>query len=348
MINTPLSRRDFLKLGALSISSLAFNPFPPPEEGIQYYSREIGRVARDQISVYTQPNDKSTILFQRFQDEVMNIYYSVKPPTGPEWNPIWYRVWGGYVHSKYVQRVKMQWNIPMSSIPRGHQLCEVTVPYTDSYIYSKYGGWEKKLRLYYLTTHWVTAIEEGPDKTAWYRVYDELEYQYYVPATHLRLIPDEELTPTSPEVPAYKKRIEVLLATQKLIAYEGEKVVLDVKISSGIPSGSNPPDGTNTPKGTWEIYSKMPSKHMGDGNLTSDLKAYELTGVPWTSFFHTTGVAFHGAYWHDNFGVPMSHGCVNMRPEDAKWLFRWTTPVWSPNDEMFWEKRGYGTRVEVI
>jgi hypothetical protein len=44
----------------------------------------------------------------------------------------------------------------------------------------------------------------------------------------------------------------------------------------------------------------------------------------------------------------MSHGCVNMRPADAKWLFRWTTPVWSNSDERFWEKRGFGTAVHVI
>jgi hypothetical protein len=44
----------------------------------------------------------------------------------------------------------------------------------------------------------------------------------------------------------------------------------------------------------------------------------------------------------------MSHGCVNMRPTDAKWLFRWTTPVWSNTDDMYWEKRGFGTAVHVI
>ncbi len=72
---------------------------------------------------------------------------------------------------------------------------------------------------------------------------------------------------------------------------------------------------------------------MGDGNLTSDIEAYELPGVPWTSFFEPeTGVAFHGTYWHNNFGIPMSHGCVNMRTHEAKWLFRWATPVSSPTD----------------
>jgi lipoprotein-anchoring transpeptidase ErfK/SrfK len=87
---------------------------------------------------------------------------------------------------------------------------------------------------------------------------------------------------------------------------------------------------------------------MGNGVLTGAPDVYTLPGVPWTVFFHNSGVAFHGAYWHNNFGVPMSHGCVNMRPADAKWLFRWTTPLWSNEDERYWEKRGYGTAVHVI
>jgi len=88
----------------------------------------------------------------------------------------------------------------------------------------------------------------------------------------------------------------------------------------------------------------MPSKHMGDGKLTDDIFAYELPGVPWVCFFHETGVAFHGTYWHHNFGRKMSHGCINMHTEEAKWLYRWTTPVASPYE---WEKKGYGTRVIV-
>ena len=85
---------------------------------------------------------------------------------------------------------------------------------------------------------------------------------------------------------------------------------------------------------------------MGQGRLTDNLADNTLLGVPWTAFFHVTGVAFHGTYWHDNFGSPMSHGCINMRNEEAKWLFRWTSPVNEPNS---WEVRArLGTAVEVI
>ena len=101
---------------------------------------------------------------------------------------------------------------------------------------------------------------------------------------------------------------------------------------------------TATPKGRFNIRVKMPSKHMGDGNLTDDITAYELPGVPWNCFFHETGVATHGTYWHQNYGRKMSHGCVNMTPDEAKWLFRWTMPE---STEEIWEQRGFGTPVYV-
>lgn len=345
------SRRDFLKLGAVSLSGLAFNPFPPPQDEYENPTEKIGRIARTTSeSVYKEPNDNSQILFQRYRDELVNIYYEVTPPTGPEWNPLWYRVWGGYLHSKYIQVTKIRLNPVASSLPsRGYQLCEVTVPFTQIYRYTRERGWQAKNRLYYETTHWVRGIDEGPDGEAWYRLYDEgAEVEYHAPAQHLRLIPDEEISPLSPDVPAHLKRIEISLQRQTVTAYEDDQVVFDTKVSTGIP-GKDPPEGTNTPRGRWNIYSKMPTKHMGDIILTGAPDVYTLPGVPWTAFFQNTGVAFHGAYWHNNFGVPMSHGCVNMRPADAKWIFRWSTPVWPPpeDDARFWERTGHGTLVIV-
>jgi lipoprotein-anchoring transpeptidase ErfK/SrfK len=85
-------------------------------------------------------------------------------------------------------------------------------------------------------------------------------------------------------------------------------------------------------------------RHMGDGHITPDLEAYELPGVPWVSFFHETGVGFHGTYWHTDFGTPRSHGCINMRTEDARWLYRWTTPAADLADRL---TLGHGTTVIV-
>jgi hypothetical protein len=81
---------------------------------------------------------------------------------------------------------------------------------------------------------------------------------------------------------------------------------------------------------------------MGDGRLTGALDAYELPGVPWTMAFHEDGYALHGSYWHNNYGRQMSHGCVNMRNQDALWLFRWSEPVYETQD---WYVSGLGTLV---
>jgi hypothetical protein len=202
--------------------------------------------------------------------------------------------------------------------------------------------------VYFQSVHWVTDIVSGPDARPWYELTDELLHvRYYVPAEHIRLISELEYAPLSTGVPPEDKKIFVSLSEQTLSAFEGEQLVYRTSISSGIPSRELPDNGipTDTPVGSFRIASKMPSKHMGEGELTSDYQAYELLGVPWNCFFVSTGVAFHGTFWHDNFGTRMSHGCVNMRNCDALWLFRWTTPVHNAGE---WFVRGNGTRVQII
>jgi hypothetical protein len=346
-----LSRRDFLKIGGLSLGTLAFTPFVPRESDQDY--GDIGRVTINEVDVYAEPRDGSQIVGKRYRDQLVHIYYELEPEDAPLfYNKLWYRVWGGYIHSSYLQRVQIKYNTAISEIPEIGQLAEVTVPYSQSYTYSNSRGWQLEYRLYYETTHWITGVDQGPDGTAWYQVTDELQpWSYWVPSSHLRTISEEELAPISPEIPLNEKRIEVDRRLQSLTAYEGEQLVFQTRVSTGIPSSRPTSNGipTETPEGSFNIYSKMPSKHMGDGDLMMgdlNLDAYELVGVPWTMFFHRldTGYALHGTYWHNNFGWQMSHGCVNMRNEDAKWLFRWTTPTNYPTEV---EKTGFGTMVRI-
>jgi hypothetical protein len=342
------NRRDFLKYSALGLGSLAFRPFfgqgEDPDNG------NIARVAIRSVSVYSKPNDESKILYQRTRDELINIYDEVISPDGPGWNPVWYKVWGGYMHRGYLQKVKIHLNPVADKIPekRG-QLAEVTVPLTQTMRYLPYkGGWDPVYRLYYGSTHWVKGIDEGPDGTPWYRLHDELtEVEYHAPAVHFRLVPPEEFAPLSPEIDPWRKHIEVSISQQTMRAFENNKLVVESKVSTGIPDRRTDPNiiSTDTPTGEFHVYSKMPSKHMGNGEVTSDLDAYELPGVPWTTFFAENGVALHGTYWHTNFGMTMSHGCVNLPTDIAKWVFRWTTPVTAPDT---WEQTGYGTRVLVF
>jgi hypothetical protein len=86
----------------------------------------------------------------------------------------------------------------------------------------------------------------------------------------------------------------------------------------------------------------------GTVNLFADADNYVLPGVPWTCFFTREGHAFHGTYWHDNFGTPMSHGCINMRTSEARWLFRWAGPPHT-TQKLSTEKlfRGKGTAVKI-
>lgn len=354
-MNKPLERRDFLKIAGLAIGSLAFTPaFNEP--GDQDYGRMTRVTIRD-IDVRDEPRDGAQIVGKRLRDQLVQIYYDLEPPDAPAfYNKLWYRVWGGYVHSAYLQIVEVNRHQPASQISEGGQLIELTVPYTSAYQYNTWDGWFpwRGSRLYYSTTHWATGIDEGPDGKAWYQITSELSKTevYYAPADHFRLISMDEITPISPEIYPSDKRIEVSIPDQTLRAFEKEREVFTTKISSGIP-GRNL-DGqlpTATPLGRFNIYSKLPNKHMGSitGNPDSS-EGFSLPGVPWTCFFATPGgYAFHGTYWHNNFGLQMSHGCVNMSNEDAKWLFRWTTPYFSeeiesPDD---WEKTGLGTRVDI-
>jgi hypothetical protein len=344
-----VSRRDFLKLWALGFGSLAVEPLRPqlpPEEGGDLHG--IGRVTISAIGVYQEPDFKSQRLRWLSRDSIVPLYGAVISDHGYAPNRRWYNVGDGYAHSAYLQRVeKTTLNRPANSIPAAGILGEVTVPFTQSLKPLRNSTWQALYRLYFGSVYWITDLIGGPDGEAWYELTDDrLHIPYCVPAAHLRPISIEEIRPISPQLPAEEKRIEVNLTEQTVYAFEEDRLVFQAPISSGVYT-ENPLNGipTETPAGNFHIAMKSPSRHMGDGDLTSSLDAYELPGVPWVSLFHSIGVGFHGTYWHDNFGSPMSHGCVNMRNEDAKWLYRWTTPAIGYSE---WYKSGWGTLVKVL
>lgn len=338
-----LSRRDFLKVTGLSICGLALTP-PPPYAG--YTPMGIGRVAADWIGLYSEPTFRSRRLTTLPRDALLTLLTRETSDEGPSYNPLWY--WGpdGYMHSGNLQLVRWNPQEPLLRIPEEGALFEVCVPFTRSYREPDPMS-DPLYRLYFESTAWVEAVVVGVDGRRWYRVMDDrLRVRYHVRAEHLRRISPEELAPISPDIPHRAKRIEVSLARQELLAYENDRVVLRTRVSSGIPSRGPTANGipTTTPSGTFYVEVKTPVRHMGDGYLTADLDAYELPGVPWVSFFHTTGVGFHGTYWHNDFGRPRSHGCVNMRTEEAKWLYRWTKPTSEPDRLLI---TGHGTLVIV-
>jgi lipoprotein-anchoring transpeptidase ErfK/SrfK len=118
-------------------------------------------------------------------------------------------------------------------------------------------------------------------------------------------------------VPRRARWIHVRLSEQTLVAYEGERPVFATLVATGKA-------GWETPTGAFRIYAKHVSTTM-DGLAGSD-EVYSIEDVPWTMYFQGS-YALHAAFWHDRFGAVRSHGCVNLAPADAQWLFRWTTPV---------------------
>jgi hypothetical protein len=351
-MNHSLSRRDFLKLSALSLGTLAFRPFPglAPERDLSE-SRPVGivRITVADTDVFIDPDANSAIVRKFERDQLVTILEEIRDPEAMANAPLWYRVRDGYLFSMYTQRVdNRRMNPPEPWIHEEGSLGEITVPFTRAYLNNPLYGWHPVYRLYYESVHWITGVDAGPDgQPGWYQISDESDdnLKYYVPGAHVRLIPAKELTPISPDIPLEQKKVVVSLKDQVLTAYEAGEVVMHTLISSGIP-GIGGPNGipSATPMGRFNIRVKMPSKHMGDGRVTDIIEAYELPGVPWVSFFTETGVAFHGTYWHHNYGRRMSHGCINMTTAEAKWLYRWL----SPETEFFeWEKRGYGSQVIV-
>ncbi len=343
-MGSTLSRRDFLKLAAASASGLAFRP-PPPD--LSFDGEGLMRVATSWIGLYAEPSFRARRLARLERDQLVTVLKRELSGEGPTYNPLWVQLAGGYAHSGHLQPVRWLPQTPRSRIKQSGELFEVSVPFTRSYREPSPAA-EPLYRLYYQSTAWVEDVGLGEDGRSWYRLVDDLlKVRYFVRAEHLRWIPPEELKPVSPEIPLHRKRLEVSLARQELLAYEEDRLMLRTSISTGImdpkPRGNGIP--TMTPRGRFYVDKKMPLRHMGDGQLTADLEAYELPGVPWVSFFHFWGVAFHGTYWHSNYGTPMSHGCVNMRPEEAKWLYRWTLPA-VEHDRIL--HIGHGTTVDVV
>lgn len=108
--------------------------------------------------------------------------------------------------------------------------------------------------------------------------------------------------------------IDVNLSTQVLIAYEGDQIVYSSVISSG--TSDHP-----TVTGQFRIWLRYQSQTMDGTRLGYD---YYLENVPYVMYFFED-YAIHGTYWHNNFGTPMSHGCVNMNTTDANWLYNWAS-----------------------
>ena len=338
----PLSRRDFIKLAGagtlgfvlaeMGLDGVLAQGTPPSSEG---------RIVYSGISLYDQPsiNARSLKVFNR--DEVVPISEVVTGLDVGAYNPNWYRIGSdGYAYSGYVQPVETKYNRPVLDIVPTGRLAEVTVPYSDVYRIADSRG-DRGYRLYYSSVHWVTGISMNrEEKSIWYEIYDDLlQASYFGRVQDFRIISPDELAPISPDVPNDQKKILIDLDSQTVAAYEGDNNVLTARCASGTK-------GTNTPLGTYYTYHKGPSIHMTDGD-DKEPGNYDLPGVPWVTFFTGEGHSFHGTYWHNDYGSPRSHGCINLLPQEAKWIYLWTNPV-VPPDTHYLHLPGQGTAIEIV
>lgn len=133
--------------------------------------------------------------------------------------------------------------------------------------------------------------------------------------------PPDDLDESSP---AAAKWIDVDLDEQVAVAYEGRRPVYATLVASGNPKWP-------TPAGVYRIWLKFDETDM-NGQM-GDEQAYSVATVPWTMFF-ARDLAFHAAYWHDRFGEARSHGCINVSPRDARWLWEWASPDVPPGWSM--------------
>ncbi len=270
----PLSRREFLKLSAAGFFGLWLAAWRSEGAKAAAAPRGMqGRVAYSRVYFYDVPSVRGREMGSAARDEVFPIAAQVTGEDEGAYNRLWYYVAGsGYVYSGGVQPVRTLRNEPLLHIPEVGALAEVTVPMTEARDGAG-SGYRRRYRLYYGTTHWVTGAVEGEDGRVWYRVFDNnIHDSYFVPAEDLRVVPVEELTPLSPEVPPDLKYVHVDVRTQTVIAFEDERPVLISPCATGAKS-------SRTPLGLFRTFHKGPTIHMigRDGKKIT----YDLPGVPW-------------------------------------------------------------------
>ncbi len=343
------SRRDFLKGALQGIAGYSILPLIQTPIFSNIHNSTIGiqpthgRVISSRVDVYESPAFDSKLVNTLWQDHIHPIESVTIGGEEPEYNRIWYQLGNsGFVHSGNIQPVCIRSNPEFDTIPEEGRLAEITVPFTNA-VWNPNSLHLITYRLYYGSVFWVTSAVRDKQNKLWYKIQDDKwKIHYYVEATHMHLFDQEELSGLSPEIPLDKKKIEVRLEDQVVIAYENDVPVFFAKTATG----ARFIDGDyRTAPGTYITNRKRPSRHMAAGDPAAP-NSYDLPGIPWVTYLTESGVSFHGTYWHNDYGKPRSHGCINLTPTDAQWIYRWSTPFVPFSEETYQEKTG--TIVEIF
>jgi lipoprotein-anchoring transpeptidase ErfK/SrfK len=343
-----VSRRDFLNLSALSLGALGMYPWMRSFNLSDFPQAErLGRVTVGKVDLKVRPDEGSRTVDVLYEDSVVTWLRETIGRQPFRVNQKWVETADGYIWAPHVQPVRNHTNQPVQLLPEtslgSGMWAEVNVPCVDLLLANPpaRSPWlEYRLeygpspRLYYSQIVWIDDVRTDAQNQVWYRVsepYGSYGDIFWAIAEGFRPITPEEMTPISPEVEG--KRILVNVSNQTLSCYEGNTEVYFARISSGakFDAQGNQVDVWETPLGSHPIWRKLFSLHMSGGTTGG---GWDLPAIGWTTLFVGSGIAVHSTFWHNNFGIPMSRGCVNARPEDAKWVFRWTLPTvpYDPGD----------------
>ncbi|MFZ0532977.1 MAG: L,D-transpeptidase [Anaerolineales bacterium] len=293
------------------------------------------------VNIKSAPYEDSETVGVLYEDAVIPWLRDVvaKKPNYNYFNQRWIETLNGFIFAANIQPVRNIPNKPVEALfptSMGEGMwAEVTIPYADVTLVNgpSSNSWVRAridqglpLRVYFGQVYYIDQIKTDDDGSIYYRVnpnyYGGVD-MFLVPAEAMHPIPPEELTPINPEIE--NKKIIIDVNRQTLSCFEDEKEVYFCRVSTGAKYDmyGNTVEKWSTPLGSYLISRKFISLQMSGGTTGAP---YDLPGIGWVSLFATGGVAIHATVWHNDFGTPKSHGCVNTLPEDAKWIFRWSLP----------------------
>ncbi len=356
------NRREFLRLSGAALAAVLLPVgnaptgrlraplWRPRTQGPAFMGRAIHA-----STIYDAPRSDAERLGSYYGQETFAILREVRAPGLNAHNDLWYETLDGFVFSAWVQPL---WVWPpqptMSDFGEWGFWGEICTPWTDARSEPRADS-SSPYRFYNGNVYHVIDVAFDAAGSGWYKVYDELPPtgHQWVLASDMRRIARREMTPIHPFVGT--KRIEVDLSIQLITCYEGDTVVFTTPCASGVGI-SQLEDGTPldlaTPKGEHCVLLKQPSRHMSnrpqkEGDpVPADL--FDLPGIPWNTFFDLSGTAIHGTYWHNDFGVPRSHGCLNVPSDAARWIYRWTTPLGGAEDDFVQGNCQVGTPIHIF
>jgi lipoprotein-anchoring transpeptidase ErfK/SrfK len=327
------SRREFLKLSGVGFGAAGLHAvMPAPHLQDFPQADRLGRVCYGRWELKARPDYDSPSVGYVYDDDVVVCERDVTGRWPFRHNQRWIETPNGYLWGAYLQPVKNLPNEPVMEVPQTSigpgMWAEVTVPYVNLAMVNPpprhpQFRWRfdngLPLRFYYSQILWVDQVRTTSAGRVEYRINEKYGNRgdiYWADARAFRPISESEIAPISPDVEDKRVVIDITRSRQVLSCFEGNREVYFCRMSSGQTPGS-------TPLGTYSIWRKLVALHMEGGTAVA---GWDVSGVGWTTLFTSNGVAIHSTYWHNNYGEVESNGCVNVAPDDAKWIYRWTSP----------------------